>query len=390
MKEELKLVLLKLRPVLFFLIGLPLFSYGIWTVLPGKALDILIIDKTVPNKSYREHAGLFWTLNHLKYKKSSGDTYQIDQDYLGFFPSGQQDFGSVKDLRSHSPEEVRSLTKKSDLIFLADSYGVYEGDFSNNQEIQLTKKIYGGLDNSDIQLIKMAKEEGKVMVAEYNSMASPTPKPIRTEFENLMGIKWTGWIARYFDDLDTLNNASIPKWMIRQYQKQHGSWDLRGPGLIYIKESGQIEGFLHTLDYQNKLPLVRTQKINKHGFNLPEVIPYPDWFDVVMIERDYEVISYYDIAPTSAGLQRLRSMGLPRFFPAAVVRKAGNGSQYYFAGDFSDIQGDFGSPYFYGLPTLWRGLYVASDHADRQSFFWNYYHPLLSQVLTKAGKEKTN
>ncbi len=113
MKEELKLVLLKLRPVLFFLIGLPLFSYGIWTVLPGKALDILIIDKTVPNKSYREHAGLFWTLNHLKYKKSSGDTYQIDQDYLGFFPSGQQDFGSVKDLRSHSPEEVRSLTKKN-------------------------------------------------------------------------------------------------------------------------------------------------------------------------------------------------------------------------------------------------------------------------------------
>lgn len=94
------------------------------------------------------------------------------------------------------------------------------------------------------------------------------------------------------------------------------AWKLgfEGPGLIYIKESGQIEGFLHTLDYQNKLPLVRTQKINKHGFNLPEVIPYPDWFDVVMIERDYEVISYYDIAPTSAGLQRLRSMGLPRFF----------------------------------------------------------------------------
>jgi hypothetical protein len=127
--------------------------------------------------------------------------------------------------------------------------------------------------------------------------------------------------------------------------------------------------------------------VNKHGFRLPEVVPYPDWFDVVMIERDYQVISYYDIAPTVEGLQRLRSMGLPRFFPAAVVRKMGKGSQYYFAGDYSDIQGNFGFPNFFGLPILWRGLYVASDYSDRQGFFWNYYHPLIAQILEKTNKE---
>ncbi|WP_111670079.1 hypothetical protein [Algoriphagus litoralis] len=387
MKEEFKLFLWRLRLLILLVLGLPLLSFAIWYFTPSKPLDILIIDKTVPDQSFQEHKGLFWTLNHLKYSKSTGEPYQSEKDYLGFFPNDQEDYGQAKDLKGKTDDEISTIADDYGLIYFADTYGVFEGDFSNNTEVKITKKIYGGLDQADNQLIRHAKEKGKVLVAEYNSMASPTPKAIRTEFENLMGIKWTGWIARYFDELDTLNNTSIPKWMIRQYQKQHETWDLSGPGLIFIKETGEIEGFEHQADYQNKIPLVRTQKINKHGFRLPEVVPYPDWFDVVMIERDYQVISYYDIDPTLEGLQRLRSMGLPRFFPAAVVRKAGEGSQYYFAGDYSDISGNFGSPYFFGLPILWRGLYVASDYSDRQGFFWNYYHPLITQVMKKARKD---
>lgn len=387
-REELRLVLLKLRPFLLIVVGLPLLSYLIWVFLPSNSFDILVIDKTVPDKTYQEHAGFFWSLNHLKFRNSEGDFYSSHTDYLGFFPNGKANFGEAKDLKGKSIEEIEILAKKTDMIYLADSYGVYEGDFTNKQNIQLTKKIYGGLDMSDIQLFKIAKEAGKVMVAEFNSMASPTSRAIRTEFENLMGIKWTGWIGRYFDEFDTLVNDEIPRWMITQYQEQHGNWNLTGSGLIFIKESGEIEAFLHARDYDNKVPLVRTQKINKHGFKLPEVVPYPDWFDVVMIERDYQVISYYDIDPTFEGVQRLRSMGLPRFFPAAVVRNSGDATQYYFAGDFSDIRGNFGSHYFSGLPILWRGLYVASDYSDRQGFFWNYYHPLVSQVLKKAVKNK--
>ncbi|SDA44705.1 hypothetical protein SAMN03080617_00511 [Algoriphagus alkaliphilus] len=387
MKEELKGFLIRLWPLFLLFVGLPLFSFAIWHLLPGKKLDILVINKTVINQSYQEHAGLFWSLNHLKYKKSDGEFYQIDKDYLGFFPTGKQDFGMSKDLKGKSQDEIRALVRQQDLLYIADTYGVYEGDFSNRQNVQITKKIYGGLDYADLQMLRIAKEEGKVVVAEYNSIASPTPKAIRTEFENLMGIKWTGWIGRYFDELDTLVNGDIPGWMIRQYERQHEIWNLSGPGLIFIKESGEIEAFVHTRDYENKIPLIRTQKINKHGFKLPEVVPYPDWFDVVMIERDYQVISYYDIAPTSQGLQRMRSMGLPRFFPAAIVRNFEKGSQFYFSGDFSDIRGDFGSHRFYGMPTLWRGLYVASDYTDRQSFFWNYYLPLVTQVLDKSKKE---
>lgn len=386
MKEELRLFLTRLLPFLFILVGIPLLSFLIWFLSPSHSLGILIIDKTVRDQTYIEHQGIFWTLEHSKIKQLSGQYYDVAKDYMGFFPNGKESKGVTKDLMRKSKSQIDSVVAKNDIIFLADTYGVYENDFKNPPIESPSKKIYGGLDLSEIQLIRSAKDQGKTVIAEYNSMASPTPKPIRTEFENLMGIKWTGWIARYFDELDTIQNTDIPQWMIRQYQNQHKAWDLAGPGLIFLNETGEIEAFLFNKDILNKTPLIRTQKVNKHGFSLPQVVPYPDWFDIVLIERDYQVVSYYDINPTAEGLKRLRSMGLPRFFPAVVFRQLNKSRQYYLAGDFSEIKDGLGSPRFAGLPFLWRSLYVTADFTDRRSFFWNYYNPLVEQIIREARK----
>jgi len=388
MKVELKLFLTRLLPFILILVGIPLISYLIWFSTPSKNAGILVIDKTVRDKSLTEHQGIFWTLEHSKIQKTDGGFYDPSEDYLGFFPNGKETFGEKKDLGGKSKAQIDDLVAKHDLIFLADTYGVFENDFTKPPVESPSKKIYGGMDLAEIQLISSAKRQGKTVIAEYNAMASPTPKPIRMEFENLMGIKWTGWIGRYFDELDTTQNKDIPRWMVKQYQNQHGAWNLIGPGLIFLKESGEIEAFIFNRDVLNKTPLIRTQKVNKHGFTLPQVVPYPDWFDVVMIERDYQVVSYYDINPTAEGLKRLRSMGLPRFFPAVVFRQLDNSRQYYLAGDFSEIKESLGSPRFSGLPFLWRSLYVAADFTDRRSFFWNYYNPLLEQMIDQALESK--
>jgi hypothetical protein len=388
MKEELKVVLFQFWPFFLIVFGIPLLSLGIWSVLPEKQMDILVVDKTVSGFNYREHAGIFWALNHEKYTSSSGKNYRVGEDYLGFFPSGKNDFGTIHDFSGKTAGQIREEVRKKDLIFLADTYGVYESDFKENENFRPEKKIYGGLSTSDIELVKSAKEEGKTLIAEFNSMASPTSDQMRSEFENQMGIKWTGWIGRYFDQMDTLLDRDIPRWLIQQYKEQKGNWDFTGAGLVFVKNSGEIEVFTFGNDFQNKIPLIRTQKVNKHGFSLPQIVPYPDWFDVVMIDREYQVISYYDIDPTNEGLQRLRSMGLPRFFPAVVFREINRGRQYYFAGDFSDMEINLGSPSFAGLPTLWRGLYVVADHTNRQSFYWNYYLPLITQIFQEVKRHK--
>ena len=390
MREELKLVLSRFWPFFLLVVGVPLLSFGIWSLFPAKNLEVLVIDKTVPKTDYREHVGIFWALNYDKFRPSSGEMYSVEKDYLGFFPSGKEDLGFKKDFSDQSPEQIRQEVKKKDVVFLADTYGVFENDFKNQKDFRGGKKIYGGLHQSDIELIKAAKEEGKVLIAEFNSMASPTTNYLRSEFENQMGLKWTGWIGRHFDEMDTLIDTEIPKWLIKQFKESGRSWDFTGPGLVFLKDTGEMEVFEFQKDFESKTPTIRTQKVNKHGYTLPQVVPYPDWFDIVLIERDYEVISYYDIGPTNEGLQRLRSMGLPRFFPAAIYREVNGGKQYYFSGDFSDMENSLGAPYYAGLPYLWRGFYVVADHTNRQSFYWNYYQPLISQIFEEVYRSKKN
>ena len=389
--EELKIYLKRIFPFSAFFVLVPLISYGIWEFYPKKNLNLLVMDKTVLGPDLVEHSSLFWVLNYQKFTKKDNELYNKKTDYLGYFPAGEQKKPEIKDLSGLSSQMIKDKVSNLDVVFITDTYGVMTTPDNPEIEAQIPvrKKVYGGLDSKDIELLTEVKNQEKTLIAEFNSMASPTTKEVRTEFVNLMGIKWTGWIGRYFDELDTIVNQEVPKWMRYQYKKQHnGDWLPAGAGLIFLHEDGKIEGLTFEEDYQNKIPLIRTQKINPIGSVLPEIVPYPDWFDVVLIEREYKVISYYDINPTTEGLEKLRSMGLPRFFPAAIVKENGKGKMYYFAGDFSDIRVDLGSAKFTGLPLLWKGLHMVSDYTDRESFFWNYYFPLTSSILNSAYQSK--
>lgn len=387
--EESKISLRRIAPIVLILVFVPLISFLIWKTMPTRELHILIVDKTVPNASYQEHKSIFWVLEHLKFTKNQSDFYKYEEDYIGFYPDKSVDFGTFEGFSNFTDEQITEKVAAQDIIYFADTYGVFENDFSPNENNELSKKIYGGLNRGDINLIREAKAQKKTVIAEFNSMASPTPAGIRAEFENLMGIKWTGWIARYFDEMDTTINKTIPSWLINQYITEHNvDWKLRGSGLIFINEDGRIDIFKDAIDYKGKLPLIRTLPTINQGFKLPEYVPYPDWFDIVLIERDYQVISYYDISPTEAGKEKLRELGLPRFFPAAVVKSNSEGSFYYFSGDFADSGSTFGSAKFFGVPALWRGYHIVSDYTDRQSFYWNYYYPLLSEILERSYKNK--
>ncbi len=386
--QELKLVFWKYLPLLILLVFIPLLSFLVWLFYPERTLEILVVDKTVTGDQYHEHQSFFWILKYQKYIKNDGEFYDKSQDYLGYHLGDTPESGSGDDLSRLSDREISEKIKNIDLLFFADTYGVFENDFSKDNPNERSKKIYGGLNRGDLSLLAEASKQDKTIIVEFNSMASPTSKSIRVEFENQIGVKWTGWISRYFEELDTAINQNIPRWFIKNYLDQHeNQWPMRGQGLVFVHEDGRVEALTYQLDYKNQIPEIRTQRLNKAGFKLPEVVPYPDWFDIVLVERDYEVISYYDIDPSASGVEKLRLMGLPRFFPATVVKNSDQGLFYYLAGDFSDLRSDLGSARFSGLPKLWQGFHLVSDYNDRKSFFWNYYFPLMSQILSKSKEE---
>lgn len=68
--------------------------FWLWKLKPEKDLNVLILDKTVPNSTYREHKGFVWVLNNTKYFKD-GKPYSVENDYKGFEPKSNQKYSIV-------------------------------------------------------------------------------------------------------------------------------------------------------------------------------------------------------------------------------------------------------------------------------------------------------
>ena len=375
---------------LIIFLAVPLTSFLIWIFMPQAPVGLVIVDKTVSNNDYQEHRSIHWTLNHLKYVNSEGNLFDYKTDYFGIFPKKEAGEYTIKDIRSLSLAQTKDLIAKSNLIYYADTYGVYEDEATDDRFQGLSKKLYGGMDHQDIEFLKKSYEAEKTIISEFNSIASPTSMEVRAEFEKLAGVKWTGWIARYFDELDTILNEELPIWMIDTYVEQHDDqWGLSGSGMVFLKENGQIEILEFEKHTQVKVPSIVSSMQSQSKYGLPEVVKYPYWFDIMLVSREFEVISYYDIYPTDEGLSLLRNMGLPRYFPAAVVKSNGNGKFFYFAGDFADNPAASSSFRFYGIAKLWRMFLHSEDYSQRNSFFWNYYFPLMKTILSNLGEAET-
>lgn len=78
--------------VISIVILIPLLMALIWFIRPSHPLNVLIMDKTVLDQTYREHAAITWTLRHEKFVRPDGSPYHRGRDYMGFFPGQNQTY----------------------------------------------------------------------------------------------------------------------------------------------------------------------------------------------------------------------------------------------------------------------------------------------------------
>ncbi|WML49753.1 hypothetical protein RCG23_07370 [Neobacillus sp. PS3-34] len=201
--------------------------FWLWRVEHSKNLNVLIVDKTVPDKTYREHQGLVWVLNNEKYIKSNQKEYSLDKDYRGFKPNNNNKY-KIADL----PDNLN----KYDVIYLTDQYGVYKQEFfGKNKTGKRSESLYGGLQSEEVDKIENAlmKKSGKTLIAEFNTFGSPTSEKVRTKISNLLNLDWSGWIGRYFTDL---NSIEVPEWVKKKYEVNK-KWNFSGGGFILVNQN---------------------------------------------------------------------------------------------------------------------------------------------------------
>jgi len=359
--------------IVFFLLSPIMLLVGMrvaWWFVPKKPLVVLAMDKHGLTLDGQARQPLFWVLKHDRYIRRNGQLYEGRRDYLGLFPLKNEKY-EVKDFQNMNEEEIQHIASNVDVTYYISTSGI---------SANLAKKsgfVQKGMTEKDMSFLKKMKKCRKLIFAEFNVIASPTNSSVRHEFENEFGIRWSGWIGRYFTTLDS-TSLDLPRWVIRNYKKQHkGQWTLARAGLVFVHENGTIEILDRKTDLKEAEPLIHTFSYGNNRLRMMKEISYDGWFDIVQMVAADHVISAYELRVNDRGRKLLNQSGIPVIFPAVIMHKAKDFEFYYFCGNYSNDKISSNSSYFIGG----QHLALMLDGTSRNQFFYNFFRPMISSIL---------
>ena len=369
--------------LLLLLLFLPFFMWLAWVFTPKTKFVAAIIDKTVLTKQGQEHISFNWILNYNRYTKTSVEPYEIDHDYFGFFPLENEEY-KLKGLERFSSKQLQQLTADSDMAYFTDTYGIYNNEWFQHTNVnERSGMLYGGLSDKDLEFLELMKENKKLIITEFNTIGSPTQSRNRILFEEMFALRWTGWTARYFDNLDLDVNKELPQWLINNYKKSHNNtWPFKKSGIAFVNDHDQVVILELDRHLTDAMPHIESNQFAQDHYGLPKSIKYSFWFDVMIPDTKVnEVISSFKISANKEGIKELVKNGIPVSFPAITMHDKEDYSFFYFSGDFSDNPIGITSSYFKGIGYFKSMFYNEDDEAERVSFFWKYYRPLINTIL---------
>lgn len=346
--------------------------WALWRVAPDRPLDILVIDKTVAKPDYRKHAGLFWLLRHEKIvQRDTGQPLRDDRDYAGY-----------QHTADGQPHIVPIPARRSDLTYIADTYGVYEDDLESRPLGVRSRLIYGGMSLDEVRTVTGGLRPGATLVGEFNCIASPTTGQAREELSDALGVRWTGWIGRHFQFLDL--TVDLPLWIPRVWKRQTGrAWQFRGPGYVLVNEQGLLVVLVEGIDTPAPALRITFDEAHADRYGAVRRQTYDYWFEVMEPRPGAEVIARFELELTDSGRAKTRGIPIDRPFPAIVRTVRPGHLAYYFAGDFAD-QPKVPSAYRYKWLPKVRSWLGAEHRDDQQAFFWRVYVPVMQHVIHEA------
>jgi hypothetical protein len=349
-----------------------------WRLKKAKAIRVVVVDKTIPFPNYREHDTVPWLLHALKFEMPAGGYMDASRHYVGFDP--------------HS-KTGRELTAKdvdgADAIVVADTYGVYRGDYERKDQTAALERspiIFGGLSPDEANVLRDFDARGGLVIAEFNTFGSPTGGEALGTMETLVGARWTHWVARYFRDL--ADGSEVPMWVGRAYEQRYKKpFDLKGGGFVMVREDQDILVLERAMHFaEDELITVDKTDAGRNVSGLPGDTHFAYWLDI-LTPTDADVIYDYRLHTTPEGDALLKEHALTPTFPA-VLRRKGAHNVWYMAGDFVDASEDRGDPERLGILSFRRGKAFLGAAPEDARFLWGFYAPLLETLLAPRAKTR--
>ena len=367
------------------LIAVFVLPYLFWYLNSVAPLSVVMIDKTT-GENYREHKTFFWLMEHWKYvNPETGNYYNPATDYYGFFPS---------DSSFSKPSQMK--LEDVDILYIADTYGVYDYPMDYQQYERLIPETYvpielryGGLSSEEMDRIEGFQHRGRRTIAEFNTLEAPQAdvKPIQHRLEKIFGVRFTGALGRYYDDVNTAS-----RWMKDLYQKQYRrKWDLSGRGIIITIQRGLGDDrpgvvVLESSDLSNT-PVFIKKSGHPMLAGTSDNIPYYYFFEFMDVDSSAKVIAHYEIQCNGKGREKMIGAGLPLSFPAVILSDSTE-RKIYFAGDFADNQVEVILTQYWNVEFLLSKLFSFYFVSDQTRFFWKFYLPMMKNIFHDASSER--
>lgn len=223
--------------------------------------------------------------------------------------------------------------------------------------------IYGGLERSDVSLMQALVERNKLVLAEFSVFGYPTPPDIKERAENILGARFTGWVGRYWEELDTSISGEIPDWIPHLYEEKYNKpYAFSGPGIGFFHDNGDLL-IIPERELIHQVPIMETEKELAATLGVDPFVRYPFWFEICEPDTAVRSLSQFRIYPGAEAQAKMRALQIPTFFPAVLVHR--NWKTIYFAGDFTDNTVGRTSRHFAGITHFGRFFYDNRNVGDR-------------------------
>lgn len=374
------------KKILYTLLGVAaaviLLPQLLWLLSEEKPLKVVVVDKTV-GADFREHASLFWLLNHWKIvKPEDGAAYNGKKDYYGFHPTDSI-FNNFTDFN----------LSECNILYLADTYGVYRYPMDYDMYERLIPKanipasqLYGGVTEQEVTAIERFSDVGGILIAEFNTLHNPTVRHNTSQrLQRLLGIQSEEVVGKYYE---RLNDA--PLWMKELYSIQTNTkWEFEGSGIIITdaRDMHQQHPNIIVLEADDMNMTMISIHTKPHSImeGVADEVPYYYFFEYVKPDSSAIVLAEFSLNCTERGYEKMKKANLPTVFPAVVAADSSLRT-FYFTGDFADSEIDPFLTKFYYVELPLYYLYSVYYVSSQTRFFWRMYLPMMNNIFSQASQ----
>ncbi len=346
-----------------------------WRDQPKLALRVAIVDYTVPFTNYREHAGVMWVLNHLRVEApDAAPTWMPALHYVGYQPT-QRD----------APRRLLTLDPASlDVIYVADTYGVYRDDLAHIPEqlahMDYSQLVFGGLSDGDAQTLGALVARGGAAIAEFNTFCEPTTPAVRARMEELFGVTWTQWVGRVFQNPRDVDD--VPHWFPREFARQFPDRPFPTRPMLVLVGPG---GAMHVFEGSTAAEVAPRVVLTDAGaLAFPDArsgAPYYYWFALMRAAPTTTVYAQMKLPDRDDLRATLDALGAPQA-PLAMAEAHGHpGRAIYFAGDLGEPDFEIGAYDALGAINAGQRRVRSIVGVTQAPVFWNFYAPVARRLL---------